>query len=96
MRFIALFLDDVQPGQIDAELTRAHFEYLAACGDRISDAGGLREGAELPFCGSLWVINADTLAEAQALAAGDPYCMAGLRPNYRVLEWNRAPLARPK
>lgn len=94
MRFIALFFDDVQPGQIDADLTRAHFEYLASCGDRITDAGGLREGQEAPFCGSLWVIHAESLTEAQALADGDPYCTAGLRPNYRVLQWNQAPLPR--
>ncbi|ETX29196.1 YciI family protein [Roseivivax isoporae] len=92
MRFIALFLDDVQPAQIDADLTRDHFDYLAARRDRITEAGGLREGPEAPFCGSLWVIEADTLAEAQALAEGDPYCKAGLRPECRVLQWNRAPL----
>lgn len=92
MRFVAIFFDDVQPAQIDPGLTRDHFDYLAACRDRITDAGGLREGADLPFCGSLWVIEADSLAEAQALADGDPYCKAGLRPDYRVLQWNRAPL----
>ncbi|WP_116081815.1 YciI family protein [Tropicimonas sp. IMCC34011] len=92
MRFIALFFDDVQPAQIDADLTREHFDYLAACGDRITDAGGLRDGPEAPFCGSLWIIEAESLDEAQALADGDPYCKAGLRPDYRVLQWNRAPL----
>lgn len=92
MRFIAIFYDDLQPAQIDPDLTRAHFQYLAGSRDRITDAGGLREGADAPFCGSLWVIEAESLAEAQALADGDPYCKAGLRPNYRVLQWNRAPL----
>ena len=92
MRFAALFLDDVQPAQIDAELTRAHFDYLAAHRDRITEAGGLREAAGAPFCGSLWIIEADSLAEAQALAEGHPYCKAGLRPDCRVLHWNRAPL----
>ena len=92
MRFVALFLDDVQPRDIDADLTRAHFDYLARHRDRITEAGGLRAAPEAPFCGSLWVIEAGSLAEAQKLADEDPYCIAGLRPDYRVLQWNRAPL----
>ena len=92
MRYVAIFFDEVQPGQIDADLTKAHFDYLAACGGQITDAGGLRTDPGAPFCGSLWVIEADSLAEAQALADGDPYCEAGLRPDYRVLQWNKAPL----
>ena len=96
MRYIAIFFDDVQPGQIDADLTRAHFDYLADCGDRITDAGGLRSDPGAPFCGSLWVIEAESLVEARALADGDPYCKAGLRPDYRVLQWNKAPLPDPK
>ncbi|WP_158970390.1 YciI family protein [Chachezhania sediminis] len=92
MRFIALFFDDVQPDQIDAAITKAHFDYLADHADRITDAGGLRPAPGQPFCGSVWVIEADTLAQAQALADGDPYCAAGLRPDYRVLVWGKAPL----
>lgn len=92
MRFVAIFFDDVQPRDIDPALTRAHFDYLAQHRDHITEAGGLRLGPEAPFCGSLWVIEAETLAEARALADGDPYCTAGLRPDIRVLQWNRAPL----
>lgn len=95
MRFIALFLDDIQPRDLDPGLTAAHFAYLAAHRDRITDAGGLRHGPEAPFCGSLWVIEADNLEQAQALADDDPYCTAGLRPDRRVLQWNRAPLPKP-
>lgn len=92
MRFIALFFDDIQPRDLDPALTRAHFDYLAQHRDRITDAGGLRPDAQAPFCGSLWVIEAASLDEARALALGDPYCTAGLRPDTRVLQWNRAPL----
>lgn len=92
MRFVAIFFDALQPRDLDPVLTRGHFDYLARHRDRITEAGGLREGPDAPFCGSLWVIEADSLAEAQALADGDPYCTAGLRPDRRVLQWNRAPL----
>lgn len=92
MRFIALFFDDIQPRDLDPALSSAHFDYLARHRDRITEAGGLRTDADAPFCGSLWVIEADSLAEARALALGDPYCTAGLRPDTRILQWNRAPL----
>lgn len=92
MRFVALFFDDIQPKDLDPALTRAHFDYLARHRDRITDAGGLRADAQAPFCGSLWVIEAQSLDEARALALNDPYCTAGLRPDTRVLQWNRAPL----
>ena len=92
MRFVAIFFDDVQPGALDPDLTKAHFDYLARHRAAITDAGGLRGAPAAAFCGSRWVIEAETLAEAQALADGDPYCLAGLRPDYRVLLWGKAPL----
>lgn len=92
MRYVAIFFDDLQPKDVDPEVSRAHFDYLAEHRTRITDAGGLRLSPEDPFCGSLWVIEAENLADAQALADGDPFCTAGLRPDYRVLQWNKAPL----
>ncbi|MRX52283.1 hypothetical protein GI374_18250 [Paracoccus sp. S-4012] len=92
MRFAALFLDDVDPASLDPALTRAHFDYLAAHGEAISDAGGLRAEPGGPFCGSLWVIEAEDIETARRLVAGDPYCLAGLRPDSRVFVWGRAPI----
>lgn len=91
MRFVAIFFDDLQPAAVEPELTRAHFDYLARIGDRLRDAGGMRAHPEAPFCGSLWVIEAEDADEARRLVAADPYCLAGLRPGYRVLQWNKAP-----
>jgi len=42
MRFVAMFFDALNPSDLDPDLTRAHFEYLAAHSDRITSAGGLR------------------------------------------------------
>ena len=89
MRFAALFLDDLDPRALDAGLTRRHFAYLKAHEHRIVAIGGLKDAPEAPFCGSLWVIEAETLDEARALMDGDPYCAAGLRPERRLFVWNR-------
>ncbi|WP_127115822.1 YciI family protein [Shimia sediminis] len=91
MRYVAIFLDDLDPKNVEEEITKAHFDYLSAQKHRIADAGGLKNDPNGAFCGTLWMITADSLEEAQDLADQDPYCKAGLRPWYRVLVWNQAP-----
>lgn len=95
MRFAAMFFDDLTPSSVDADLTRAHFEYLRDHQAKIVSAGGLRTVEGGPFCGSLWIIEAVDLFEAQRLVEGDPYCLAGLRPDRRVFVWNPAPIPSP-
>ena len=92
MRFAAMFFDDLNPSELDADLTRRHFDYLREHAGKITSAGGLKAEAGGPFRGSLWVIESADLAEAQRLADGDPYCAAGLRPDRRVFIWNHAPI----
>lgn len=92
MRFVAMFFDALNPSDLDPDLTRAHFEYLAAHSDRITSAGGLRPPEGGAFCGTLWVIEAETAASAIELVENDPYCLAGLRPDRRVFFWNAAPI----
>gem|GEM_PF-2367694 len=91
MRFIAFFEDDVDPATLDADLNRRHFDYLAERPEAIVLAGGLRDDAGAPFCGTLWIMEAPDKAGAIALVEGDPYTQAGLRPRYRVLAWGKAP-----
>lgn len=95
MRFVALFFDTLTPSELDPDLTRDHFDYLARHRDRITQAGGLRPPAGGDFCGTLWVIEAATADEAARLVDEDPYCLAGLRPDRRLFFWNAAPLPAP-
>jgi uncharacterized protein YciI len=92
MRFAAMFFDDLTPSSLDADLTRAHFDYLRDNSAKIVLAGGLRNVEAGPFCGSLWIVEADDIGEARQLVDGDPYCVAGLRPDRRVFIWNHAPI----
>lgn len=96
MRFIALFFDDLTPAELAPELTKAHFDYLAEHTGLITQAGGLKPPEGGAFCGSLWVIEAGSAAQAAQLVDNDPYCLAGLRPDRRIFFWNAAPIpARP-
>jgi uncharacterized protein YciI len=92
MRFAAMFFDDLDPSSLDADLTRRHFDYLRDNRAQIALAGGLRRQEGAAFCGSLWIVEAANLEEAVRLVDGDPYCVAGLRPDRRVFIWNHAPI----
>jgi uncharacterized protein YciI len=92
MRFAAMFFDNLTPSEVDADLTKRHFDYLREHGEKITSAGGLKSEVGGPFQGSLWVIEANDIAEARKLADEDPYCLAGLRPDRRVFIWNHAPI----
>ncbi len=96
MRFAAMFFDAITPADLDEELTRAHFDYLALNADRITMAGGLRPPEGGNFCGSLWIVEAESATQAIQLVENDPYCLAGLRPDRQIYFWNAAPIpARP-
>jgi uncharacterized protein YciI len=56
--------------------------------DRVLYAGPLLDPAGSP-CGSLVVFEADSLAQAQAFAASDPYVIHGVFASHEVIETRR-------
>jgi uncharacterized protein YciI len=68
-----------RPGNLDLrQATRpVHLDYLKSHAHRLVQAGPVLNAAGEP-CGSLLIIDAADRAEAEALAAGDPYARAGL------------------
>lgn len=77
-----------KPGHLQTRLdTRAaHLAHIEKTGI-VRMAGPLLEGGQM--CGSLIVLEADSLAEAEAWAAGDPYRAAGLFETVTVIEWKK-------
>jgi uncharacterized protein len=63
-----------------------HLDFVAALGDRMVLAGPFLDNAER-MVGSLLVVKADTLAEAEVIAASDPYAKAGLFTTTSVRPW---------
>ena len=93
MRFAVIFFDQLTPSEVDRKLTNSHFDYLALHSDRITMAGGLRPPEGGSFCGSLWIIKAESATDAIQLVEEDPYCLAGLRPDRKIFLWNAAPIS---
>lgn len=67
-------------GTLDLRMaTRAaHLAWAASFADRIAMAGPVFLDDGTTMAGSTFVIRFDTLAEARAWAASDPYALAGL------------------
>jgi len=70
--------------KLHREAHLARLEPLARAG-RIRHAGPLRDATGEP-CGSLVVFEAESLAAARALAAGDPYVTQGVFASHELFE----------
>ena len=85
---VALICHD-KPGhlQVRVENRAAHLAYITEtgvvdlAGPFVSDAGEMN--------GSLIVLNVESMAQAQAWAASDPYGIAGLFASVTLTEWKR-------
>lgn len=77
-----------KPGHLDLRVSTraAHLAYIAATGV-VSLAGPFLRAGEM--CGSLIVLEVETLEEARSWADGDPYGKAGLFSSVEVIEWKK-------
>lgn len=79
------------PGALQTRLdTRpVHLEHLKSLGKKLVFAGALLDAAEQPE-GSIVIFEAETLEEAEAMAAADPFVPAGVFASYEVKRWRIA------
>ncbi|AML50839.1 MULTISPECIES: YciI family protein [Falsihalocynthiibacter] len=85
--FVALIAKD-KLGSLDVRKANrdAHVAYLKSTG--VAQAGPfLDENGDM--CGSLVILNVETIADAQAWADQDPYAKAGLFQSVDLQLWNR-------
>jgi len=84
----AIIAED-KPGGLEHRLAvrPTHLEHLESLGDKLVFAGPFLDASEKP-CGSLVVIDAPSQAEAEALAARDPFVAQGVFARYEVKRWN--------
>ena len=87
MRVALICLD--KPGALQTRLDNradhlAHIEstgVVEMAGPFLDDAGAM--------CGSLIILNVDTLGDARDWAAADPYAKAGLFQSVTITEWKK-------
>jgi len=86
MRVALICKDKPDHLQTRADNRSAHLAYIEASGVVEMAGPFLNEGA---MTGSLVVLNVDTLEQAQAWAAADPYARAGLFESVAISEWKK-------
>lgn len=85
---VALICTD-KPGALQIRLDNrsAHLDHIKASG--VVEMAGplLNDTGEM--CGSLVILDVETLAQAQDWAANDPYAKAGLFDDVKIIEWKK-------
>ncbi len=77
-----------KPGALEVRMgaREAHLAYAHDAGDRVK-LGGPYLDDNGQMCGSLIIYEAETLEEAQAFHAKDPYKLAGLFETSTITAW---------
>lgn len=81
-----------QPERLAERATHmdAHLGYLAAQGNRVVASGALRETEGSTPLGGMWIVDAPSRSDVDALVQGDPFWNAGLRKAVRISVWAKA------
>jgi len=87
MRAALICIDKPDALQIRMNTRAAHLAHVDASG--VVDFAGPFLNPEGHMTGSLIILTVDTLAQAQAWAAADPYAQAGLFQSVMVTEWKK-------
>jgi uncharacterized protein YciI len=87
MRVALICIDKPGHLHIRQENRAAHLAHIDSSG--VVDMAGPFLDAQGQMAGSLVVLNVDTLDQAQAWAAADPYAKAGLFQSVDIREWKK-------
>ncbi len=89
MRWVVIFEDDEGMLAIRADKARrdAHVAYAEAHTELLI-GGGLKPNPDLEFCGALWVVEAGSRDEVEALVMEDPFYQPDLR-RYEIFTWGK-------
>lgn len=90
MLFAVRFTDKPGSQSIREQNLDAHLDWLAERAHQILVAGSLREGpGSIPIAG-LWIVEAESREEIEALYQSDPFWINGLREGVEILHWSKA------
>ncbi|SOC07745.1 hypothetical protein SAMN05877809_104143 [Rhodobacter sp. JA431] len=86
MLYAVICRDKAGALQTRLDTRAAHLAYIEETGI-VTMAGPFLEGGQM--CGSLVILDCESLEAAQNWAAGDPYAAAGLFDSVTVQEWKK-------
>jgi uncharacterized protein YciI len=88
--FAVIFEDDPAKLSVREKLMGPHIAWLDKHQALVLVGGSLRAGAEAAPVGGLWIVEAESAAEVEALYKTDPFWTEGLRAKATVREWRKA------
>lgn len=74
--------------QVRMDNRPAHVDYLKSFGDKLYAAGPTLDADE-NMNGSVVVLDLESMADAEAFAANDPYAKAGLFETVSIQQWKK-------
>ncbi|WP_224816368.1 YciI family protein [Hasllibacter sp. MH4015] len=85
---VAIIATD-KPGHLQTRLDNrdAHLAYGQSSGKLVMAGPFLNDGGEM--CGSLLILEVDTMQDAYDFADNDPYAKAGLFEKVRIEQWKK-------
>jgi uncharacterized protein YciI len=89
MDFLIVAEDREGAESIRDELRPVRLKWLESNLSRLVAAGGMVDDRNRHVHGGLMIVKAANRAEAEALAAEDPFAKAGLYRDLRVIRWRR-------
>jgi uncharacterized protein YciI len=90
MLFILRFTNKPEKASQLPQLYPAHLEWLKQQEARVLVAGAIKRDAEGPSIGGLWIVEADSKADAEELFRTDPFWVNEMRQSYEILYWSKA------
>ena len=90
MLFAVRFHDRADRRATRERFLDAHIAWLAARRDRVLVAGSLRTEPGTAPVGGLWIVEAESRAEVEAIYATDPFWTEGLRERVEIHLWSKA------
>ncbi|MDP3516257.1 MAG: YciI family protein [Pseudohongiella sp.] len=90
MLFVVRFTDHADKRAVREENLELHISWLGARQGTILIAGSLRQEVNAIPVGGLWVVEAHSKEEVEALYKTDPFWLCGLRKDVEILHWSKA------
>jgi uncharacterized protein len=90
MLFIVRFIDRPERLPLRKQFLPAHLEWLEQHASVVLVAGSVRHDLDAAPVGAVWIVEAPSKAEVEALLQTDPFWVQGLRQSFEVLYWSTA------
>jgi uncharacterized protein YciI len=88
--YVVRFTDKSERLPQRQQFLQAHLEWLQQHSHSILLAGALRPEPDEPPVGGLWIVNADSHAQVDALLRLDPFWVHDVRESYEILHLSKA------